>query len=126
MGFLIRGGYQIYFGGDTDLFPEIRDLGNDLDVALLPISGWGLTLGAGHVDPLRAAQSLIHLCPRTAIPIHWGTCRPIGFRWMGLPYLSRPPRDFAGHAADLAPDVDVCILEPGHYLDLTRRRVDGS
>ena len=126
VGFLIRGSHQIYFAGDTDLFPEMRDLGNDLDVSLLPIWGWGLKLGAGHMNPLRDAQSLIHPRPRVAIPIHWGTYRPVGFRWMGAPYLSRPPRDFAAFGADLAPDVDVRILEAGQCFDLTRRQVDRS
>ena len=126
VGFLIQGDYQVYFAGDTDLFPEMRDLTDDLDVALLPTWGWGLKLGAGHMDPLRAAQSLIHLRPRVAIPIHWGTYRPVGFRWMGLPYLSRPPADFAAFAATLAPEVVVRVLEPGQFLELTRRRVDGS
>ena len=125
VGFLLRGSHQIYFAGDTDLFPEMHDLTDDLDVALLPIWGWGLTLGAGHMDPLRAAQSLIRLRPRVAIPIHWGTYRPVGFRWMGLPFLSRPPRDFAAFATTLAPDVEVCILEPGQSLDLAKRFLNG-
>ncbi len=126
VGFLIRGSHQIYFAGDTDLFPEMRDLGNDLDVALLPISGWGLRLGAGHMDPLRAARSLIHLRPTIAIPIHWGTYRPLGLRWMRPPFLSRPPKDFAAFAAALAPDVQVCVLEPSQSLDLAGLPPDGS
>lgn len=121
MGFLIRGRYQIYFAGDTDLFPEMRELGNDLDIALLPIWGWGPTLGAGHMDPLRAAQSLVQLRPRMAIPIHWGTYCPIGIGWLRLSFLSRPPRAFAAFAAGLAPGVDVCILEPGQSFDPANR-----
>lgn len=126
VGFLMRGSHQIYFAGDTDLFPEMRDLGNDLDVALVPISGWGMKLGAGHMDPVRAARSLVHLRPRIAIPIHWGTYRPLGLRWMRLPLLPRAPDDFLALAATLAPEVQILILEPGQSLDLTRRRVDGS
>jgi len=113
IGFLIQGSYRIYFAGDTDLFPEMRDLGNDLDVAVLPVWGWGPALGTGHMDPLRAARSLAHLRPRVAIPIHWGTYCPIGIGWMQLGFLSRPPGDFARYAAAQAPSVGVCILEPG-------------
>ena len=126
VGFLIQGDYQVYFAGDTDLFPEMQDLTDDLDVALLPIWGWGLKLGAGHMDPLRAARSLVPLRPRVAIPIHWGTYRPVGFRWMGPPVLSRPTQEFAALAATLAPEVVVRALEPGQSLELTRLRVDGS
>lgn len=45
---------------------------------------------------------------------------------MGLAYLSRPPRDFAAFAAELAPDVEVCVPEPGQYLDLARHRAGES
>jgi L-ascorbate metabolism protein UlaG (beta-lactamase superfamily) len=124
VGFLISGSYRIYFAGDTDLFPEMRTLANDLDVALLPVWGWGPMLGPGHMDPFRAAQSLTRLCPRVAIPIHWGPYCPVGLRWMRLPFLSRPPRDFARYAAAQAPGVDVCILEPGQSLRLSDRLFD--
>jgi L-ascorbate metabolism protein UlaG (beta-lactamase superfamily) len=124
IGFLIRGSYRIYFAGDTDVFPEMRDLGDDLDVALLPVWGWGLTLGTGHMDPLRAAQALAQLCPRVAIPVHWGTYGLIGVGWMRPGFLSRPPRDFASYAAAHAPGVEVCILEPGESFCLANRLLD--
>lgn len=120
VGFLIRGSQQIYFAGDTDLFPEMRALGGDLDVALLPVWGWGPILGSGHMDPLRAAQSLTRLTPRVAIPIHWGTYCLMGLHWLRPRFLSRPPRDFATFATDLAPDAEVRILKPGESLDLPR------
>jgi L-ascorbate metabolism protein UlaG (beta-lactamase superfamily) len=111
MGFIIQGSHRTYFAGDTDLFPEMARIGQDLDVALLPVWGWGPRLGNGHMDPLRAAESLPMLRPRVAIPIHWGTFCPIGTGWMQ--FLSHPPRAFAHYAADLAPEVEICILEPG-------------
>jgi hypothetical protein len=55
LGYLIRGSHQIYFAGDTDLFEEMATLAPDLDVALVPIWGWGPSLGPGHLDPRRAA-----------------------------------------------------------------------
>lgn len=113
LGYLIRGSYEIYFAGDTDLFPEMAELGENLDVALLPVWGYGPTLGPGHLDPFRAAQSLLHLAPRVAVPIHWGTYAPLGMKWLRPHFLGRPPRLFARHAEKLAPDVDVRILRPG-------------
>jgi len=111
IGFAIRGSSQVYFAGDTDLFPEMELLGGNLDVALLPVWGWGPTLGNGHLDPFRAAQALTLLRPRVAIPIHWGTFCPIGTCWMQ--FLSQPPRAFAHHAAGLTPEVEIRVLEPG-------------
>ncbi len=55
-----------------------------LDVALLPVAGWGPTLGPGHMDPLDAARAARLIRPRIAIPMHWGTLLPIG--------LGRAPR----------------------------------
>ncbi len=120
LGYLIDGLRRIYFTGDTDLFDGMADLSPALDVALLPVWGWGPTLGAGHLNPYRAAQALELLRPALAIPIHWGTYFPVGLRPL-LPHLvRRPPHTFAQFAHQLAPDVEVRVLAPGDALDLTR------
>ncbi|RME99268.1 MAG: MBL fold metallo-hydrolase [Chloroflexi bacterium] len=116
LGFVIHGAHSIYFPGDTDLFPEMSDLAKQLDVALLPVWGWGPTLGKGHMDPYRAALALQMLKPAWAVPIHWGTLHPWGMQWLNPQFLFDPPRAFARFAADLAPDVAVHILEPGQSL----------
>lgn len=113
LGFVIEGSHILYFAGDTDLFPEMADLTNTLDVALLPVWGWGPTLGDGHLDPFRAAQALQLLEPRLAVPIHWGTFFPLGLQWMWPHLLVEPPHTFAEHAAQLAPGVAVEIILPG-------------
>ena len=77
LGYVINGSRRVYFTGDTDLFAGMADIGLGLDVALLPVWGWGPTLGAGHLDPLSRAQALELLRPSLAIPIHWGRT----FRW---------------------------------------------
>ena len=48
----------------------------DLDVALVPVWGWGPNLRGGHMDPRMAAEALTLLRPRVAVPIHWGTFWP--------------------------------------------------
>ncbi len=116
LGFLIRGQQNIYFAGDTDLFPEMCRLASALDIALLPVWGWGPTLGAGHMDPYRAAQALTLLKPRLAIPIHWGTLYPLGLRYLRPRWLHAPPQLFADHAHALAPEVQIHIIEPGHVF----------
>jgi L-ascorbate metabolism protein UlaG (beta-lactamase superfamily) len=118
VGFMIHGSCRIYFAGDTDPFPEMKTLHQDLDIALLPVWGWGPALGTGHLDPFLAAQMLTHLRPRVAIPIHWGTYCPIGMCRLRPGFLSRPPRDFAAYAAAQAPGVEVCVLEPGESFYL--------
>jgi L-ascorbate metabolism protein UlaG (beta-lactamase superfamily) len=111
LGFVISGSRSVYFAGDTDLFEGMSALAGRLDLALLPVAGWGPKLGPGHLDPLRAAQALRLLRPRTAVPIHWGTLSPF---WQST--SADPPQDFRRHAAELAPHVDVRVLEPGAAL----------
>jgi L-ascorbate metabolism protein UlaG (beta-lactamase superfamily) len=118
LGYAIEGSQRIYFAGDTDLFEGMAGLVPDLDVALLPIWGWGPSLGRGlHLDPRKAAEAVALLEPRIAIPIHWGTYRPLhlGAR---AKFLTRPAEDFAREAASLAPEVDVRVLRPGECLEL--------
>jgi L-ascorbate metabolism protein UlaG (beta-lactamase superfamily) len=113
LGYLIQGSQEIYFAGDTDLFPEMELLSDSIDVALLPVWGYGPTLGSGHLDPFRAAQSLPGIAPRVAVPIHWGTYCPIGMVWMQMAFLHYPPHSFQRYAQRIAPEVDIQILEPG-------------
>jgi L-ascorbate metabolism protein UlaG (beta-lactamase superfamily) len=107
LGFVIAGSRRVYFAGDTDLFDGLAELG-PIDLALVPVAGWGSKVGPGHLDPERAAEAVRLLKPEIAIPIHWGTLTPFGRD----PDLE-PPHEFARFVAELAPDVDVRILEPG-------------
>lgn len=122
MGFLIEGTHKIYFAGDTDIFPEMSDIGKKLDLAFLPVWGWGPNLGKGHMDPRRAAEALLHLQPRVAIPIHWGTYTPIGFSLFRPWFLTQPPLEFARIAANITPNVKVMVLQPGQSFDLNQCR----
>jgi L-ascorbate metabolism protein UlaG (beta-lactamase superfamily) len=118
LGFVVRGSRTIYFAGDTDLFPEMATVSPHLDLALLPVWGWGPTLGPGHLDPMRAAEALTLLRPRAAVPIHWGTLFPIGLSRWRAHLLSAPPLQFAQHAAVRAPSVAVHVLHPGQSLGM--------
>ena len=102
MGHLLEaGGSRVYATGDTDLFDGMAALG-PLDVALLPVWGWGPTLGPGHLDPARAAVAVDRLRPRVVVPVHWGTFAVAGLTAVpGGPgarmrrLLVHPPRVFA-------------------------------
>jgi L-ascorbate metabolism protein UlaG (beta-lactamase superfamily) len=94
----------------------MRDLA-PMDVALLPVGGWGPRLGPGHLDPDRAAEALRLLRPRVAIPIHWGTYLRLGLS-RDARTLHEPAERFGRRAAVLAPEVDVRVLAPGERLEL--------
>jgi L-ascorbate metabolism protein UlaG (beta-lactamase superfamily) len=117
LGYLVRGSLSVWFAGDTDLFDGMNAIASDLDVALLPVAGWGPRLPAGHLNPRSAAQALTLLRPRIAVPIHWGTYRRIGLPH-GEQLLREPADEFARHAAELAPNVEVRILPVGGRLEL--------
>lgn len=116
VGYLIQGPLSLYFAGDTCLFPEMASISSSLDVAFLPVWGWGPRLGPGHLTPQDAARSLTLLKPRVAVPIHWGALCPLGLGWMRPSFLLEPPREFASHASRMAPDVAVRVLPPGSVL----------
>jgi L-ascorbate metabolism protein UlaG (beta-lactamase superfamily) len=118
LGYRINGASRVYFAGDTDLFTEMSDLAGTVDVALLPVWGWGPRLGRGHLDPHRAAQAVLRIRPQVAVPIHWGTFYPIALaRFLRHP-LGDPPRDFAQEVARVAPGTEVRILAPGEVTEL--------
>ena len=118
LGCVIRGSRHIYFPGDTDLFAGMAALAGSLDVALLPVGGWGPSLGPGHMDPERAARAAAILQPRLAVPIHWGTFYPAGLRHVRPSPLAAPGPQFAHAVARLAPGVPVRILAPGESTEL--------
>lgn len=115
LGFVVEG---IWFAGDTDLHERMGELRGRVEVALVPIWGWGPSLGPGHLDPVGAARVLALVRPRIAIPIHWGTYLPYGLHRRHGALLRAPALQFAGHAARLAPSVRVERLEPGGSLEL--------
>jgi L-ascorbate metabolism protein UlaG (beta-lactamase superfamily) len=119
LGFAIAGAQRAYFAGDTALFEGMAKLAGDLDVALLPVWGWGPSLGPGHMDPHDAARAAALLRPRIAVPIHWGTLFPVGLaRTAKGRALVDPPQEFVRHLAELAPDVEARVLAPGDAMSL--------
>jgi L-ascorbate metabolism protein UlaG (beta-lactamase superfamily) len=119
IGFLLGSSRRVYFAGDTDLFDGMDGLGGDLDLALLPIWGWGPTIGPGHLDPERAARAAALLSPRIAIPIHWGTLYPFGLARLRPGPLRSPPRQFVARMRELAPQVEARVLAPGEATSVS-------
>ena len=117
-GHLVRGrGGTAWFAGDTSLFAEMTSLpqlaGGALDVALVPIGGWGPRLSPGHMGPEEAAVACRLSGARHAIPVHWrtlhvpfGRSRPRG--WMD----AAGPRFLAALDAE-APECVPLVLDVG-------------
>jgi L-ascorbate metabolism protein UlaG (beta-lactamase superfamily) len=122
IGFVVRGSRSIYFAGDTDLFPEMAALAGGLDAALLPVWGWGASLGPGHLDPARAAAAAELVAAKAAIPIHWGTyALAAPFR---MTQGRRPPRrwapDLFASLVERQAATQALVLEPGSQIELGR------
>ena len=114
IGFELSGQRRIYFAGDTDLFDGMEAIGGDgLDLALLPIWGWGTNIGAGHLDPERAARAAALLSAKLVVPIHWGTLYPLGLARLRPEPLHSPPRALAHWMRELAPQSELRVLTPG-------------
>ena len=118
LAYAILGSRRVFFAADTELFEGMTGLVEDLDLALVPIWGWGASLGRGkHLDPDTAAEAVRRLAPKVAVPIHWGTYRPF-HRRASATFLTQPAEAFAQAAAKVAPDVDIRVLRPGETLEL--------
>jgi L-ascorbate metabolism protein UlaG (beta-lactamase superfamily) len=118
LGYVVEGRARIYFAGDTGLFAEMSEIA-PVDVALLPVAGWGPRLPAGHLDPAGAAEALRLLRPKVALPIHWGTL----WRVFADRPDDRPAREFVRIAHEVAPEVNVRVLSIGETLPLSELRL---
>ncbi len=116
VGYVVEGeGRRVYFPGDTDLFSAMAEL-HDIDVALLPIWGWGSSLGTGHLDPTRAATATGLIRPGIVVPIHWGTYAPEDARRQLPPWFETPPEQFETALADAGLSSHLHLLQPGESV----------
>jgi L-ascorbate metabolism protein UlaG (beta-lactamase superfamily) len=117
VGFVLEASRRVYFAGDTQEFAEMSSLG-PIDVALMPIAGWGPVLGPGHMAPAAAVRALRLIRPRVAIPIHWGSLVPLGFHRRAWGYLTQPAFEFVEMMRAELPEVQVRVLLPGESFEL--------
>ena len=116
LGYVIEGQARTYFAGDTGLFEAMEREVGPVDVALLPVGGWGPYLGEGHLDAGRAAQALARLAPRSAVPVHYGTYWPIGMDAVRPHEFHAPGEEFVRLSAEWAPGVSVHRLGHGESV----------
>ncbi|MFJ2018115.1 MBL fold metallo-hydrolase [Streptomyces nodosus] len=116
LGFVVEGTARTYFAGDTGLFASMAEEVGQVDVALLPVGGWGPYLGPGHLDAGRAVQALARLMPRSAVPVHYGTYWPIGMDAVRPHEFYAPGEEFVRLAARWAPEVSVHLPAQGESV----------
>jgi L-ascorbate metabolism protein UlaG (beta-lactamase superfamily) len=91
------GGVRVYYAGDTDCIPEMRQLAS-VDLALLPVGG------TYTMNATEAAEACGTIGPRMSVPYHWG--------------------DIVGSEADARAFVDAAscceshLLRPGDVISL--------
>jgi L-ascorbate metabolism protein UlaG (beta-lactamase superfamily) len=98
-GMLLRGGgVVVWFAGDTSLHPDMVRLpelaGAPVDLALLPVGGWGPRLSPGHMGPVEAADAAARSGTRHVVPIHYGTLHPSGWPSSHLEWTTDPGHRF--------------------------------
>lgn len=118
LGYRVEGSPSVWFAGDTGLYDDLAAEAGPVDVALVPVGGWGPTLGVGHLDPEGAAEAVRRVEARVAIPVHFGTFWPIGLDWL-KPDLFLPPGDrFKTALGRVDPAVRVELLVPGESTEV--------
>ncbi len=124
-GHLVRGpSGTAYVAGDTELYDDMASLADlaerPIDVALVPVWGWGPRLSAGHLGPETAARAVALTGARYAVPVHWGTLHPPLFLRFGREWFDRPGERFARAVRHEAPGATPVVLEPGGAWSLPR------
>ena len=120
LGFLVEGSRRWWYPGDTG--PQLRlEEVADVDVALVPVGGWGPTIipghEQGHLNAEQAAEAVGRTQPHHVVPVHWGTWWPIGLP-QRRDLIDLPPTAFAEHVARLAPNTRVHLLRQGQSVTL--------
>ena len=105
VGFIVElpGAPRVYFAGDTDIFGDMRLIGELFrpEVAFLPIGGH-FTMG-----PRTAAKAAELIGPRVVVPIHYGT----------FPLLGGTPDELRTALGKLGlGSVEVLAPEPGERV----------
>ncbi|AWZ07263.1 MULTISPECIES: MBL fold metallo-hydrolase [unclassified Streptomyces] len=118
LGFVVEGSARTYFAGDTGLFDSMAGEVGPVDVALLPVGGWGPYLGPGHLDAAGAARALALLAPAAAVPVHWGTYWPVGMDAVRPHEFHAPGEEFVRCARREAPKVTVRVPAHGERMRL--------
>ena len=120
-GHLVRSGTRrVWIAGDTSLYPEMEELpdlaGGPIELAVVPVGGWGARLSGGHLNPERAAQACAAVGASAAVPYHWGSLYLPGTQHRPVGWMQRPGEEFAAALRTHAPGCRAVVLEPGQSV----------
>jgi L-ascorbate metabolism protein UlaG (beta-lactamase superfamily) len=115
----------IWFAGDTGLFPDMAVLpelagSTSIDLALVPIGGWGPRLPEGHLGPDEAATACAMARVRCVVPVHWGTLHFPAMHRVGG-WMDHPAPAFEEAVRRTSPDCRVLTLAPGTSVTVPER-----
>ena len=92
-----------------------------VDLALIPIGGWGPTLEDGHMDPVDGAEAVRRVGAGLAVPVHWGTFWPSACGgWPAPTTTGSSSRRATGSSRPWrtsAPEIRAALAAPGERLD---------
>lgn len=116
LGFRVAAANRsFWYPGDTGPHADLTGIA-PVDLALIPISGWGPSLGDQHLDPNEAAAMLGVVRARWAVPVHYGTFWPVGLRHVHRSSYHKlftvPPTTFSQSVRTLG--LDTTVLLPAH------------
>jgi L-ascorbate metabolism protein UlaG (beta-lactamase superfamily) len=121
---LTADGQSVWFAGDTGLFDGLGSIG-PVDVAIVPVGGWGPTLGPHHLDPVQAAEAVGRVAATDTVPIHYGTFWPTGLRPLSRASFEHkclePGRRFATALTATGSPVRAHVLDPGGSITIAQR-----
>lgn len=118
LGYRVDGSPSVWFAGDTDLYDDLAGRVGRVDLALVPVGGWGPNLGPGHLDPARAAEAVRRVGARAAVPVHFGTFWPVGCDWLRPDLFIPPGARFIERLAQAVPGVRADLLAPGESTEV--------
>ncbi|MFS3130723.1 MBL fold metallo-hydrolase [Nocardioides sp. Bht2] len=110
--------HSVWYPGDTGLFDGLADVAA-VDLAIVPIGGWGPTLGEHHLDPSQAAEAIRRVGAEWAVPVHYGTLWPIGLevaRRTRQRLFVEPADRFTEEMRTVLPAVRLDVPAPGSRL----------
>jgi L-ascorbate metabolism protein UlaG (beta-lactamase superfamily) len=113
---------RVWVAGDTSLHDEMASIpdqaGGPIDLAVVPVGGWGPRLSGGHLDACSAARACALVAARAAVPVHWGTLYFPGTRVTPSGWMDRPGPAFVAAVAEEAPGCAAHLLAPGQSVDV--------
>jgi L-ascorbate metabolism protein UlaG (beta-lactamase superfamily) len=117
-GHLVKGpSGVVWLAGDTELFADMEELpqmaGARIDVAVVPVGGWGPRLSLGHLGPDEAAIACRLAGASLAVPVHWGTLHVPGGRTFPRGWMESGGPLFEAAVAREAPGCEAAVLQPG-------------